>query len=92
MAATWAPTEHLKFESDSTLRWYEASDGVFYGFCETCGSSLFWKAGDEPDGVSICAGPLDLPTGLETTKVVWMAEVSDYHIPQPNLNEFEHDS
>jgi len=84
MAATWARTEQLKFESDSTLRWYEASDGVFYGFCDTCGSSLFC--------VSICAGPLDPPTGLETTKVVWTAEVSDYHIPQPNLNEFEHDS
>lgn len=81
MAATSADLSDLVVESTETLQWYEASSGVFYGFCSTCGSSLFWRNDDEPERWSIGAGTLDPPTGLETTIAIWTAEASDYHEP-----------
>ncbi len=79
MAATSADLADLLVQSTETLRWYEAAAGVFYGFCSTCGSSLFWRNDDEPGRWSIGAGTLDPPTGLETRSSIWIAEASDYH-------------
>lgn len=79
MAATSANLHDLTVQSTDVLRWYEASHGVFYGFCSICGSSLFWRNDDEPQRWSIAAGTLDPPTGLETTLSIWVAEASDYH-------------
>lgn len=81
MAATSADLDDLVVESIETLRWFEASPGVFYGFCSVCGSSLFWRNDDEPHRWSIGAGTLDAPTGLETSVSIWMSEASDYHGP-----------
>ncbi len=87
MAATSVDVEQLRFDSDTTLQWYEASTGVFYGFCQTCGSSLFWKNDDEPHRVSVCAGTVEAPTGLTTSTALFMSEHADYHTPAPNLTE-----
>lgn len=81
MAATSANLADLAVESTETLQWYEASPGVFYGFCSTCGSSLFWRNDDKPERWSIGAGTLDPPTGLETSLSLWITEASDYHDP-----------
>lgn len=81
MAATSADLTDLTVHDDATLRWFEASAGVFYGFCSTCGSTLFWRNDDEPERWSITAGTLDVPTGLDTTLSIWTAEASDYHGP-----------
>ncbi|MGB7450283.1 MAG: GFA family protein [Ornithinimicrobium sp.] len=79
MAATGCAERDLAFERDGTLRWYEPAQGVFYGFCGTCGSTLFWRADGVPDWVSVAAGTLDPPTGLSTTTAWWTGEASDYH-------------
>ena len=92
MAATSAELANFEFITSETLRWYEAGPGVFYGFCERCGSSLFWKNDQEPDRYSICAGTLDQPTGLETVKALWMSEFGDYHTPPAGLIECNFDS
>ena len=79
-AATSADLARLDLDDGrSRLRWWEASPGVFYGFCVTCGSSLFWRNDDEPDRWSIAAGTLDPPTGLSTSEAIWTATASDYH-------------
>jgi len=90
MAATSALVTDVEVTDSGALSWYEAAEGVFYGFCSTCGSSLFWKVGNRPERLSICAGTLDPPTGLDTTVSIWMAEVSDYHLPQSGLAEHEY--
>src|SRR3954468_4087645 len=41
MAATAVRPEQIRFQSDSTLRWYDPVDTVHYGFCGVCGSTLF---------------------------------------------------
>ena len=64
---------------DPTLRWYDATQEVQYGFCGRCGSTLFWRASDSPERVSIAAGTLDPPTNLTTSKVLFVDTASDYH-------------
>jgi len=85
MAASGCAWSDLEFDSQATLRWYEPAAGVFYGFCGTCGATLFWRTDSQPDHVSIAAGTLDPPTGLVTDSAWWTSEASDYHVLDPAL-------
>jgi hypothetical protein len=91
-AATAAATDELTIDDTAdALRWYSPADGVEYGFCSHCGSSLFWRLAHRPALISLSAGCLDQPTGLRTTAQIWMAEHGDYHPPLPDLIEHDHD-
>ena len=79
MAATATTLDSLHLDADQTLRWYQSTPTVQYGFCGECGSTLFWRASDKPLHVSIAAGTLDQPTGLETTIAIHAAQAADYH-------------
>jgi hypothetical protein len=59
------------------LRWYEAEERR-RGFCAECGASLFWRAAGR-ETVSISAGSLDEPTGLETIAQIFTADAGDYY-------------
>ncbi len=91
MAATAVRPEQITFDSDNTLRWYRPDDTVEYGFCATCGSSLFWRAHAQPDKLCIAAGTLDQPTGLTTLKAWWIAEAGDYHVRAPGVQEHQYE-
>ena len=92
MAATAAPASSVVFESDATLRWYDSTDTVQYGFCSHCGATLFWRASDKPDHLSITAGSLDTPTGLTTNLALFGAEASDYHRLDPSVETVPYDA
>lgn len=48
------------------------------GFCNNCGSSLFWdKLGG--DCLSIAAGTLEKPTNLVTIKNIFTEDAGDYY-------------
>lgn len=85
MAATAASTDRFRVVNDDTLRWFERTPAVAYGFCCHCGSTLFWRADDKPDTVSIAAGTLDAPTGLTTELALFTAAASDYHLLDPTI-------
>jgi hypothetical protein len=92
MAATSADPDSVDIsDADGALSWYSPMPRVHYGFCRTCGSSLFWRSDDHPERLSICAGTLDVPTGLRTTKAWWIADASDYFSRDPALEEYEHE-
>lgn len=91
MAGTAAKPEHVRFESDATLRWHSPDPTVHYGFCGECGSSLFWRATADTTKLVICAGTLDAPTGLTTTTAWWVAAAGDYHVRPNNLIEYDYD-
>lgn len=83
MAATATPTDELAISGDE-LRWYSPSDdpNVAYGFCATCGSTLFFRAGivdGSNDTTSICAGSIDGPSGLRTVEI-WFADDAADHV------------
>ncbi len=70
------------------LRWHRSSDSAQRGFCQDCGSSLFWQ-GDRRNHISIAAGSLDGPTGL-TTKAHYMTEYKpDYYELPPGATKWE---
>ena len=92
VAASGCAPEHLEIETSETLAWYEPAVGVFYGFCNRCGSSLFFKtAENEGENISIMAGTLDQPTGLVTQSDWWTSEVADYHSINANTVHYEFD-
>ena len=78
VAATAANLEGFELTSDGTLSWYPSSDKAKRGFCNRCGSSLFWRK-EGRDTISIFAGTLDKPTGLRTTENIYTESMSDYH-------------
>lgn len=94
MAASNCRQEHLRLLSDDALTWHHPADdpNVAYGFCRQCGGSLFWKVldgpGDQAEFVAICAGTLDMPTGLTTAGAVFASEAADYHTLDPNIEHF----
>lgn len=92
MAASGCDVDDLQFDADRSLRWYEAGPGVFYGFCGTCGSTLFWRTDGRPGWISIAAGTLDQPTGLRTSSALWTAEAADYHTLDPTIVNHTHEA
>jgi hypothetical protein len=90
MAATAAAVSDLSIVGGS-LRWYDATDSVQYGFCGECGSSMFWRAGDKPKRISIAAGTLDPPTDVTTSAALFTSRASDYHRLDDTLVQHELD-
>ncbi len=89
-AATRVDLDQFTLVRDATLDWYAASDQARRGFCNRCGSSLFWQR-HGAETISITAGTIDTPTHLKTTRNIFVADKSDYHdIPElgsPGLTE-----
>jgi hypothetical protein len=80
LAATSAKVADVAIEDRTgQLTWFPVP-GAEYGFCRTCGGSLFWRAEAWPDVLSICAGTLEPPTGLRTVQAWWVSQASDYFV------------
>lgn len=91
MAASRARQDEITFTADSSLRWWSPDGTVQYGFCGTCGASLFWRSAAGAPTVSIGVGTLDQPTGLHTVAEWWMSEHGDYHTPEPAAERHDFD-
>ena len=88
MAATAAAVADVRVEDPARqLTWHPVT-GAEYGFCRSCGSSLFWRADSSPTVISICAGSVETPTGLATVEAWWASQASDY-FTRPDLPERE---
>ncbi len=62
-AATAATRDSYRLASDASLTWYRSSAQVQRGFCNQCGSNLFYQRDDE-DIMSVNTGMLDNPDDL----------------------------
>ena len=78
VAATACKPGHLTLSLDDGLRWFRSSPEAQRGFCATCGASLFWRP-DHGKYVSITAGTLDNPTGLDAIQHIFIADAGDYY-------------
>lgn len=92
LAGTAARPDQVSMDGEDSVRWWSPDGTVAYGFCRTCGSTLYWRDHSRPDHLVIAAGTLDVPTGLVTTTAWWCAQVSDYHQRQPGLAEYEYEA
>ncbi len=69
----------LRLLESRGLKWYMPADGYARrGFCCECGASLFWEPLDQ-DRISIAAGTLDQPTGLQTIRHIFVRDAGDYY-------------
>lgn len=75
VAATSARREDVKITGDVT--WFQSSPSARRGFCGVCGSNLFWDG--EGVNLSIHAGGLEAPTGLELAGHIFCADKGDYY-------------
>jgi hypothetical protein len=93
MAGTRANTDDVHIVGAVTWFRPDGQDdvGAEYGFCGRCGSSMFWRGDSRPQYITICAGTLDLPTGLRTAAAWWVAEHADYHHRVTVDEEHPHD-
>lgn len=92
VTATQGYWRKLKLISDEGLKWYQSSDAARRGFCRECGGNLFFHR-FENERISIMAGSLDQPTGLQLAVHIYPEDASDYYeicdgLPQlTNLND-----
>lgn len=67
---------------EDKVGWFQSSDLVRRGFCKECGSSLFWHPNNHKDyahRISIAAGSLDAPSGVELVEHIFVADKGDYY-------------
>ncbi len=75
VAATSALREDVSITGEVT--WYQSSDIAQRGFCGLCGSNLFWEG--PGTHLSIFAGTIDAPTGLQLAAHIFCADKGDYY-------------
>ena len=85
-ASVHVPEKDLKLNSEAGLSWYSASDIARRGFCQTCGSTLFWNPHEE-DKISISLGALEAPTGTVIQKHIFTADKGDYYSISDGLKQ-----
>ncbi|MGX9352873.1 GFA family protein [Shimia sp. W99] len=90
-AATAVMREGLTMIADRGLRWFASSETARRGFCAYCGSSLFWDH-ESADTISIGAGTLDAPTGLQVARHIHVEDKGDYYDIACSAPQFEGDA
>lgn len=78
VAATACRRRSFTLVKDHTLKWYVAVSGFRRGFCNECGSSLFFEE-ERGDRISIAAGSLDASQGLKIAAHIFASEAGDYY-------------
>ncbi|MCR9085389.1 MAG: GFA family protein [Rhodobacteraceae bacterium] len=87
VAATSAAREHVRIKGD--VQWFASSESAKRAFCPICGSNLFW---DGPGShLSIFAGTLDGPTGLQMVGHIFCADKGDYYEIADGLPQIDQD-
>ncbi len=89
-ASTHVARENLTKTEIRGLQWYPSSPIARRGFCNECGTVLFWDGlGDADDGnIYISVGCLDEPTGLTLQKHIFADEKGDYYEIGDGLPKF----
>ena len=82
-ASVNAPYDSLKFKNgEDGLSWFRSSDYARRGFCQECGSALFWhadKLDDYKHRVAVAAGAVDAPNVLAMAEHIFVADKGGYY-------------
>ncbi|MEP5155452.1 GFA family protein [Planktotalea sp.] len=89
VSATQVGAGALKITKDETLAWYQSSPEAKRGFCNRCGSSLFWQHDGDNGAVSVMSGTIDGVTGIDTAKHIFTAFKGDYYDIADDLPQSE---
>lgn len=84
VAATATRKIYFQWLKADGLKWYSYHSGLRQGFCQECGSSLFFED-EQGERISIAAGSLDQPQGLKLAAHIFAAEAGDYYQLDTNI-------
>ncbi len=88
----WASTDvradDVAIDGQDRITWFVSSDKARRGFCETCGSFLFWQATGS-DELAISMGAFDQPTGADLKEHIFVADKGDYYEIADGLPQHE---
>jgi hypothetical protein len=79
VSATQVGPDELYITKDDTLTWHQSSQEAQRGFCNRCGSSLFWRSDADNGATSVMSGTLDGDTGISTAEHIFTAFKGDYY-------------
>jgi hypothetical protein len=77
------------------LREYSSSPGIYWGFCDRCGSLLAYRRDSRPDHRDVTTATLDDPEAFPPEVEIWTGEKIAWealnetipHKPRSSLNE-----
>lgn len=87
-ASTYAELGDLIFTKDDALQWYVSSETAKRGFCNRCGSSLFYRSNEE-SGIGIAAGCLDNTADMHIGKHIFVGSKGAYYSLPQDAEAFE---
>ena len=70
------------------LKWFEISETARRGFCQRCGSGIFWDQ-IKQNALGIIAGTIDHPTHLETIGNIFVKDKSDFYDISDDVHQFD---
>jgi hypothetical protein len=68
----------LKIEGEVHLTWFRSSEEIRRGFCNVCGSFLFWDR-IAADRIAVAMGSFVGPTGTAIEQHIYVASKGDYY-------------
>ena len=72
--------QQFELTATDSLKWFhDKSPDTMRGFCENCGSSLFWCLSHDSEKISISAGSLDQSDDLCILGHIFLDEKGDYY-------------
>ncbi len=87
-AAFHIPTDQMTFVTEKGLKWYKSSAHAQRGFCQNCGSSLFYRL-NAGNNISIAPGCMDDTKGLKPEKHIFVADKGDYYEITDGLDQID---
>ena len=83
--------DEIEIDGGTALRWFESSPGVGRGFCQNCGSSLFFRE-DKTRVVDIAPGSFEQMPDLKVAHHIFVASQGDYYRIDDDLPKYPESS
>jgi hypothetical protein len=77
-ASTDIPKISLAISGNESIKWFNSSANIRRGFCERCGSFLFWER-LEKDYIAVAMGAFNGATGVSAREHIFVEDKGDYY-------------
>lgn len=78
----------INLHDETNLKWYASSAKARRGFCDKCGSSLFWQSTSNTDYFDVSLGAFPEDTEFELDAHIFVDSKANYQIPPKNAPHF----
>lgn len=81
LPGTEVPRSAVTIHGKENIKWYHSSEKARRGFCNKCGSSLFFDPVNisKHNWIGISMGAFDTPTKIKLSMHIFVAEKGDYY-------------